>query len=126
MADTSTSLLILGIAAIVTLWYFSTSSSKEEKKLLKLPIIGDLHSSPLEKPLLRWNAWAKEKGAIASLKLFGIIPIVVVNTAEAATELLNKRSKWYSNRPSSVSMEMITGAGKGQSRFTLMHDMDAV
>ncbi|KAF5564289.1 cytochrome P450 monooxygenase family 17 subfamily A (steroid 17alpha-monooxygenase) [Fusarium phyllophilum] len=53
------------------------------------------------------------------------MPVVVINTAEAATELLGKRGAWYSNRPRSVGMEMITGAGPGQSRFTLMHDMDA-
>lgn len=125
MADISTSLLILGIAATVTLWYF-TLSTKGEKKLARLALIGDLHSSPIEKPLLRWDAWAKEKGAIATPKLFGILPMVILNTADAATELLSRRSKWYSNRPSSVSMEMISGAGKGQSRFTVMHDMDAV
>ncbi|RBR24524.1 uncharacterized protein FIESC28_02720 [Fusarium coffeatum] len=124
MADTSTSLAVLGIAAIVTLWYF-TSSTKGEKKLARLALIGDLHSSPIEKPLLRWDAWAKEKGAIATPKLFGILPMVILNTADASTELLSRRGKWYSNRPSSVSMEMISGAGKGQSRFTVMHDMDA-
>ncbi|KAM0345675.1 hypothetical protein ACHAPU_006330 [Fusarium lateritium] len=124
MADVPVSLLVLGIVAIVTFAYLSTPFGKGDKKLLKLPIIGDLHSSPIDKPLLRWDAWAKKKGAIATAKLLGIVPIVVINTAEAATELLGKRSKWYSNRPSSVTMEMITGAGPGQSRFTLMHDMD--
>ncbi|KAF4456696.1 hypothetical protein F53441_1252 [Fusarium austroafricanum] len=125
MAITSTSLLVLGIITITTLLYFSTPPNKGRKKLLKLPIIGDLHSSPIEKPLLRWDAWAKQKGAIATTKLFGIVPVVVINTAEAATELLGKRGTWYSNRPRSVSLEMITDAGPGESRFTLMHDMDA-
>ncbi|KAK2685540.1 hypothetical protein QWA68_015482 [Fusarium oxysporum] len=125
MAVASVSLVVLGIIAGATLLYFSLPDRQDRKKLLKLPVIGDIHSSPIEKPLLRWDAWAKEKGAIATSKLFGIVPVVVINTAEAATELLGKRGAWYSNRPRSVGMEMITGAGPGQSRFTLMHDMDA-
>ncbi|KAI9157931.1 Cytochrome P450 monooxygenase aneD [Paramyrothecium foliicola] len=128
LASGSTWFAILGTVAVATILYVLASPSTKngtcEQKLLKLPIIGDLHSSPIEKPLLRWDAWSKEKGAIATPKLFGIVPIVVINTAEAATELLSKRSAWYSNRPSSVTMEMITGAEPGRSRFTLMHDMD--
>jgi hypothetical protein len=75
--------------------FFLTSSKREDKgapKLLKLPIIGDLHSSPIGKPLQNWDDWNKAKGAIATPKLFGIVPIVVINTSEAATELLSKRS----------------------------------
>lgn len=94
------------------------------KPLLKLPLIGDLHSSPIEQPLLNWSTWSKDHGPITVPKLFGIVPIVVLNSYEAVTELFSRRSQWYSNRPSSVSMEMITGAGPGRSRFTLMHDYD--
>lgn len=122
-------IIVLCLAAVATWVYFNNGSNNDtpgEKKLLKLPIIGDLHSSPIEQPLKNWNAWAKEQGPLGTAKLFGIVPVVVINTAEAATELLNKRSRWYSNRPSSVSMEMITGAESGQSKFTLMHDMDDV
>ena len=93
---------------------------------MKLPIIGDINSSPLEQPLKNWDAWAKAAGPVAATKLMGIVPLVVLNTNQAATELFGKRSTWYSNRPSSVSMEMITGAGPGKSRFTLMHDQDDV
>ncbi|KAG9250218.1 cytochrome P450 [Emericellopsis atlantica] len=119
---------IVATAVIFALTVFFLTSSKDDNggapKLLKLPIIGDLHSSPIGKPLQNWDVWSKTKGAIATANLFGIAPIVVINTSEAATELLSKRSAWYSNRPSSVSVEMITGAGPGQSKFTLMHDMD--
>lgn len=114
---------------ILTLFYIRTSRERkagEEKHqpLLKLPLIGDLHSSPIERPLLNWDSWVKENGPIAVPKLFGIIPIVVLNSLEAVTELFSRRSQWYSNRPASVSMEMITDAASGQSKFTLMHDYD--
>ncbi|PLB40378.1 cytochrome P450 [Aspergillus candidus] len=97
---------------------------KGEKPLLKLPLIGDLHDSPIDRPLANWDAWAEQNGAIALRRLFGIVPIVVLNSAEAVTELFSRRSQWYSNRPASVTMEMITGAKPGRSRFTLMHDYD--
>ncbi|KOS41234.1 hypothetical protein ACN38_g7872 [Penicillium nordicum] len=110
---------------LLTLLYIVTGKRKGEKKpLLKLPLIGDLHSSPIVKPLLNWDSWTRENGPIAVPKLFGLIPIVVLNSYEAVTELFSRRSQWYSNRPPSVSMEMITGAKPGQSKFTLMHDYD--
>ncbi|OQE07289.1 hypothetical protein PENVUL_c014G02633 [Penicillium vulpinum] len=113
------------VLGLLTLFYIVTRKKKgETKSLLKLPLIGDFHSSPIDKPLLNWDAWTKENGPIAAPKLFGLIPIVVLNSYEAVTELFSRRSQWYSNRPSSVSMEMITGAELGQSKFTLMHDYD--
>lgn len=129
MLDTISSIIVITAVALAAGFYLtrgSKSSNDGKAKLLKLPIIGDLHSSPLQQPLKTWHAWATGKGDIATPKLFGIVPIVVINTAEAATELLSRRSAWYSNRPSSVSVEMITGAEAGKSKFTLMHDMDDV
>ncbi|PKS06241.1 hypothetical protein jhhlp_006987 [Lomentospora prolificans] len=118
--------LLLGVPTLLFLVTRKRDShAKSEEKLLKLPLIGDLHSSPIDKPLLHWDAWAKEKGPIATPKLFGIVPIVVLNSYDATTELFSRRSQWYSNRPPSVSMEMITNAGPGKSKFTLMHDYDA-
>ncbi|RAO66492.1 uncharacterized protein BHQ10_002504 [Talaromyces amestolkiae] len=104
--------------------FVSRSKGKNKKNLLKLPLIGDLHSSPIETPLSNWDAWAQENGPIVVPRLFGLIPIVVLNSFDAVTELFSRRSQWYSNRPGSVSMEMITGAKLGQCKFTLMHDYD--
>lgn len=117
--------VVLIIVGALSLLYLSTRKGKStDKTLLKLPLIGDLHSSPIEKPLVNWDEWARQNGPIAVPKLFGLIPIVVLNSYEAVTELFSRRSQWYSNRPASVSMEMITGAEPGRSRFTLMHDYD--
>ncbi|KAF2448832.1 cytochrome P450 [Karstenula rhodostoma CBS 690.94] len=120
---TVTVLLIVGVLTVLYIFTRQKSQDATEKPL-KLPLIGDFHSSPIEKPLVNWSAWSRERGPIAVPKLFGLVPIVVLNSYEAVTELFSKRSQWYSNRPSSVSMEMITGAGPGRSRFTLMHDYD--
>lgn len=123
----TTFLVVVALAVgLLILPYVSTrkKSKKEGKVLLKLPLIGDLHTSPIDKPLTNWNTWVTQNGPIAVPKLFGIVPIVVLNSYDAVTELFSRRSQWYSNRPASVSMEMITGAEPGQSRFTLMHDYD--
>ncbi|KAK1987220.1 cytochrome P450 [Colletotrichum cereale] len=127
MASNSTPVVLLLVVALVTALFVSARSKhgSPPRKPLKLPIIGDLHSSPPERPLANWDRWTRAKGPVAASRLFGIVPMVVLNTAEAATELFGRRGARYSNRPSSVSMEMITGAGPGKSRFTLMHDYDA-
>ncbi|GKT87809.1 cytochrome P450 [Colletotrichum tofieldiae] len=126
MASDSTPVLLAAAALVTVLFVVSIFKHDDpSRKPLKLPIIGDLHSSPLEKPLSNWDQWIKANGPVAASKLFGIVPMVVLNTSEAATELFGKRGAYYSNRPSSVSMEMITGAGPGKSKFTLMHDYDA-
>lgn len=56
MADALVSLVILGLVTIATLIYLSISPGTSGKKPLKLPIIGDLHCSLIEKPLLRWGS----------------------------------------------------------------------
>jgi cytochrome P450 len=125
--SSSTVAIFLVVGALTAVYLYTNNSSghaASEKPLLKLALIGDLHSSPIERPLVNWSAWSKDHGPITVSKLFGIVPIVVLNSYEAVTELFSRRSQWYSNRPASVSMEMITGAEPGRSRFTLMHDYD--
>lgn len=126
---TATSGLAAVVVGLVTvgILYYSTRKTDDrgQRPLLKLPLIGDLHNSPIDQPLVNWHAWSKKNGPIVGTKLMGIVPVVILNSAQAATELFSRRSQWYSNRPPSTSMEMITGAGPGKSRFTLMHDYDA-
>lgn len=121
----STPIVIILLLTIVTAVYVYLKGDNEEPGPRKFPLFGDLHYSPVDKPLINWDAWAKQNGPIAAAKLFGIVPIIILNTSEVATELFSKRSQWYSNRPRSVTMEMITGAGPGKSKFTLLHDYDA-
>ncbi|CAG8333906.1 unnamed protein product [Penicillium salamii] len=116
--------LAIALSAILFIFKWKKINVGEDTKLLKLPLIGDLHSSPLSKPLQNWDSWADANGPVAIPKLFGIIPVVVLNSYDAVTELFSRRSQWYSNRPASVGMEMITDDKAGQSKFTLMHDYD--
>lgn len=116
--------IVITAGLFTALYTVSRPKAKNKKTLLKLPLIGDLHNSPIETPLSNWDAWTKENGPIVVPRLFGLFPIVVLNSFDAVTELFSRRSQWYSNRPASVSMEMITDAKPGQSKFTLMHDYD--
>ncbi|KAJ4368706.1 hypothetical protein N0V86_009615 [Didymella sp. IMI 355093] len=123
----SVAVITLAVAALTVLYLCINNIRRHkdtEEFLRKIPLIGDLHQSPIQKPLINWSAWSRDHGPITISKLFGIVPIVVLNSYEAVTELFSRRSQWYSNRPASVSMEMITGAEPGRSRFTLMHDYD--
>jgi hypothetical protein len=103
--------VFLVLATVLYLWMQGSKQAKPG--LRKLPLLGDLHKSPLERPLQNWDQWWREKGSLTPTKLFGIVPVVVVNKSEAITELFSLRSQWYSNRPSSTSMELITDVPKG-------------
>ncbi|KAH8682644.1 cytochrome P450 [Xylariales sp. PMI_506] len=119
---------VIGVITFVSMTIFKAIKSSDNdapRKLLKFPVIGDLHKSPIDKPLLNWDGWVRQHGPLATTRLFGIMPMVVINTSEVATELLSRRSQWYSNRPPAVTMEMITDAQPGKSKFTLLHDYDS-
>ncbi|KAJ5337705.1 hypothetical protein N7452_004433 [Penicillium brevicompactum] len=124
MLSSAVAVVIIGILTLFVTFIKTQCNADKDDKPLKLPLIGDLHNSPISKPLLNWDSWARQNGPVAIPKLFGIMPIVVLNSYDAVTELFSRRSQWYSNRPPSVSMEMITGDRQGQSKFTLMHDYD--
>ncbi|KAF4468547.1 Cytochrome P450 [Fusarium albosuccineum] len=125
MTDVLPIVILITVGIATCAYVVLKGNNNKQTKPLKVPLIGDIHRSPIDKPFLNWDAWAKENGPIAKPKLFGIIPIIVLNTSEAVTELLSRRSRWYSNRPSSTTVDMVTGAEPGQSKFTLMHDYNA-
>ncbi|TFK78780.1 cytochrome P450 [Polyporus arcularius HHB13444] len=63
-----------------------------------LPLIGNKHQVPTVKPWRKFAEWSKEYGPIFSLHL-GSTPVIVLGTAQAAWDLLEKRSNIYSSRP---------------------------
>ncbi|KAI0794842.1 cytochrome P450 [Abortiporus biennis] len=62
-----------------------------------LPVIGNLLDLPREKEILTFHDWAKEYGEVVHVGLFGH-HVLLVNSFDAATELLNRRSANYSDR----------------------------
>ncbi|TCD68667.1 hypothetical protein EIP91_010189 [Steccherinum ochraceum] len=63
-----------------------------------LPFIGNTHQVPAIKPWWTFEKWNKQYGPVVSLWL-GRTPVIVLGTAQAAWDLLDKRSDIYSSRP---------------------------
>lgn len=63
-----------------------------------LPFIGNKHQVPSVKPWRTFEKWNQQFGPIISFYL-GRTPVIVLGTAQAAWDLLDKRSDIYSSRP---------------------------
>ncbi|KAK0480174.1 cytochrome P450 [Armillaria novae-zelandiae] len=72
-----------------------------------LPLIGNLWDVPAEYPWLTYAKWSATYGDVVYLDTPGS-PTIILNSAEATTELLEKRSGNYSDRP---EMHMMSLAG---------------
>ncbi|KAJ4495188.1 cytochrome P450 [Lentinula edodes] len=76
---------------------------------LGLPFLGTVSMLWERKPWLRFMEWKDEYGPVVQLKILGRT-IVVLNTHEAAFDLLCCRNKIYNGRPRSILIsEMMTG-----------------
>ncbi|KJA26070.1 hypothetical protein HYPSUDRAFT_36932 [Hypholoma sublateritium FD-334 SS-4] len=65
------------------------------------PFIGNVYDIPHHYPWLTYTEWARIYGDVFSFSVFGKTT-VVLNSIEAVTELLEKRSSNYSDRPRMV------------------------
>ncbi|KAH8118942.1 cytochrome P450 [Phellopilus nigrolimitatus] len=65
------------------------------------PIIGNILDMPKEQKWLTVAEWKKSYGDIVFVKMLGM-PIVFLNSHQAAVDLFEKRSSIYSSRPNSV------------------------
>jgi hypothetical protein len=74
-----------------------------------LPLIGNLHLMPTEKPHLQFQKWAEEYGSVYSLML-GTKVMVVLNSDQAIKDLLDKRSSIYSSR-TDMYLGMVVSGG---------------
>ncbi|EMD33312.1 hypothetical protein CERSUDRAFT_142250 [Gelatoporia subvermispora B] len=64
-----------------------------------LPIIGNTLQMPHERQWLQFTEWAKAYGDIVYLSVLGT-PVIILNSSKVISELLDKRSAIYSDRPS--------------------------
>ncbi|PFH51132.1 hypothetical protein AMATHDRAFT_80422 [Amanita thiersii Skay4041] len=65
---------------------------------LGLPLIGNWYQLPEVKPWRQFAEWNRQYGPAISFFL-GSTPVIVLGTAQAAWDLLEKRSEIYSSRP---------------------------
>ncbi|KAI0664172.1 cytochrome P450 [Cubamyces menziesii] len=63
-----------------------------------LPFLGNKHQVPSIKPWRKFAEWNRQYGPVVSFHL-GSTPVIVLGTAQAAWDLLEKRSEIYSSRP---------------------------
>ncbi|KAJ3485033.1 hypothetical protein NLI96_g5228 [Meripilus lineatus] len=74
----------------------------------RLPLIGNVLDMPTSKEWLTFEQWGKQWGGVVSVVLMGQ-PLVILNSAKAAIDLLEKRSAIYSDRPTVVMGGEIVG-----------------
>ncbi|ESK98378.1 cytochrome p450 [Moniliophthora roreri MCA 2997] len=107
--------VVTGIVLFSIALVYHVQRTQEDKKLPpgppRLPFLGNLLQIPVLRSYPKFREWAKEYGPIFSLRL-GPQTIIVLNTAEAAHELLDNRAMIYSGRaPPYVAHEIV---GDGQ------------
>ncbi|KAJ6483827.1 cytochrome P450 [Mycena vitilis] len=69
-------------------------------------IIGNLRDLPLEQQWLTFTEWGKQYGDIVHASAFGD-HLVILNSLKAATDLLEKRARIYSDRPSITMLPLM-------------------
>ncbi|RBR05965.1 hypothetical protein FVER53590_13927 [Fusarium verticillioides] len=81
-----------------------------------LPILGNIHLMPTKDAHLQFRKWADEYGPVYSL-ILGTKPFIVLSSAQAVKDLLDKKSALYSDR-----QEMYVGQilGSGGLRLLMM------
>lgn len=111
-------------AVIIAILFYTNVSSRHAKNLppgpARLPVIGNAHQMPTEDPWWVFAEWGRKyglclfdllpqsffllfsKGDIVHVDVFGK-PMIIINSAKVAKELLEKRSAIYSGRPHFVS-----------------------
>ncbi|KAF8076044.1 cytochrome P450 [Lyophyllum atratum] len=63
-----------------------------------LPLIGNILDMPTEQEWLTFAKWGEQWGDICSVTVLGQ-PLIILNSAKVATEMLDRKSPIYSDRP---------------------------
>ncbi|RPD74228.1 cytochrome P450 [Lentinus tigrinus ALCF2SS1-7] len=72
-----------------------------------LPLLGNLLDIPKDQPWIKYREWAGKYGDIVSLQLPDNQLLVILHSQQAATDLLDKRSATYSDRPKSLVVDLM-------------------
>jgi hypothetical protein len=132
--DEKSLILALGAAALIAALYYARS----KKSVAPLPpgpkgipILGNAADLPQSQPWLTFSQWAREYGNISNLyasfrgrssfRFTGAIvhlsilgkSIIVLNDVNYATDMLDKKSRIYSNRPNLVMGGELVGWDEG-------------
>ncbi|KIJ29218.1 hypothetical protein M422DRAFT_188789 [Sphaerobolus stellatus SS14] len=112
MVSLSDNIALLAIASLSILAYtFLRNSDKKPPGPFRLPIIGNAHQMPVDSPWLTFTEWKKKYGDIIHVDILGR-PLVIINSAKVARELMDKRSAVYSDRPHFIMAGDLVGYGE--------------
>lgn len=95
---------VLALLGLFLVLYLSTGYTRKAKGKLPpsppggLPLLGNVLQMPKRNGWLLMHEWSKTLGPIFHLNMAGQ-PVIVLNSNEAALELLERRSQIYSDRP---------------------------
>ncbi|KLO13999.1 cytochrome P450 [Schizopora paradoxa] len=106
-------------ASIVYYWWSSKRSSKKSPPGPKgLPLFGNEFQIPDDKQWLTFHEWGKTYGDIVRITTMGQ-PVLILNSAQAAIDLLETRGNIYSDRPVAVMAGELVGwdRGLGYARY---------
>ncbi|KAJ7019331.1 cytochrome P450 [Mycena alexandri] len=109
MSDIAKAIAVLGITGVVLKAVLDRRNSTRGLPYppgpKAKPVIGNMLDIPQSLPWLTYADWAKRYGDIMHITILGA-HIIVINSVEIATELLEKRSGNYSSRPDIPVMHM--------------------
>ncbi|KAJ7496786.1 cytochrome P450 [Mycena latifolia] len=113
--DSKTLILALGAAALVVTLYYA-----KRKKTMgpyppgpkPLPILGNALDLPQSQPWVGFSQLAKQHGPIVHLSVLGK-SIIILSDVNVAIQMLDKKSRVYSNRPNLVMGGELVGWGEG-------------
>ncbi|KAJ7496794.1 cytochrome P450 [Mycena latifolia] len=113
--DSKTLILALGAAAFIAALY----NAKRKKNVAPyppgpkpLPILGNVFDLPQSQSWLAFSELAKQHGPIVHLRVLGK-SIIILNDVNAAIQMLDKKSRVYSNRPNLVMCGELVGWDEG-------------
>ncbi|KAK0434405.1 cytochrome P450 [Desarmillaria tabescens] len=93
--------IAIALADLVFLWYLFRRNNRDAPfppGPRGLPLIGNLLDMPSEKEWLTFAKWGEKYGDIVSVSILGR-RLVVINSAQMAISILDKKSSIYSDRP---------------------------
>lgn len=94
----------LVLSPLAVIWYYFRQRTRAPRGTSLppgpkgLPVVGNLFDIPRERSWLTYTDWARTLGDVVYMEVFGR-PIIILNSAKATTELFEKRSANYADRP---------------------------
>ncbi|KAF9553213.1 cytochrome P450 [Agrocybe pediades] len=100
--------LLLPLVLIAVISRFRRSSKPYPPGPKPVPVIGNVKDVPAEAPWKTFQEWRKQFGDIIYFHTFGK-PVIILNSASAAHDLLDKRGAIYSYRPQFAMANEVIG-----------------